>query len=310
MQSYTGSGAYCYANSLHMCLRAAGAGVDLPAPGFLECLTVMPFGASYLRLPAGATAFLSPITTDPDAGITLALNALGWTCDEWGGDNADEALACLRDGLAHGPVLLGPLDNGFLPYYPGYKGEPGGDHYVVALAIEGEAVRLHDPAGYPYAVAPLADALMAWRADSVEYQHIPYRMRARFRQTEARTRANAIARTLPHIRAHLTADPGGPIKYGGRRALQLLADDLRGPDAARFGPLLTRFHLPLAARRALDAAAFLADAGHPEAAALLDRKARCCGAAQLPAARGDYDAVAVTVDEIAAIHEAIAAVLA
>jgi len=41
--SFTGNGAYCYANTLHMTLLAAG-GVSaaVPEPGFLECATVMP----------------------------------------------------------------------------------------------------------------------------------------------------------------------------------------------------------------------------------------------------------------------------
>jgi hypothetical protein len=51
MTSYTGNGAYCYANSLYMALREAGAAADeLPEPGFIECLTTMPFGTLYLRV--------------------------------------------------------------------------------------------------------------------------------------------------------------------------------------------------------------------------------------------------------------------
>jgi len=74
---HTGSGEYCDVNNLHICLRAAGAGTDLPDPGFLECLAVMPFGARYFRLLDGSVALLSPITIEPDAGLTLALDALG-----------------------------------------------------------------------------------------------------------------------------------------------------------------------------------------------------------------------------------------
>jgi len=307
--AYTGSGEYCYANSLHMCLRAAGAGANLPDPGFLECLTVMPFGAGYFRLSEGAFALLSPITIDPDAGLTLALETLGWTYDEWQGDDADDAMAHLRVGLTHGPVLLGPLDMGYLPYYPDYRREPGSDHHVVALAVEGECVRLHDPAGYPYAALPVPDFLTAWRADSIDWQHGSYRMRAHFRPTTPRNRAEMIACTLPHIAAALTADPGGPIRYGGIRALRFFADDLRGPDAACFGQSLTRFLLPLTARRALDGAAFLAEAGRTDGAVLLDRKARRCGDAQLLAVRGDYEAVAAIVDEFAEIHAALATML-
>jgi hypothetical protein len=44
MLSYTGSGSYCYANSLHMSLLGAGTSSDeVPSPGFLECLTMVPY---------------------------------------------------------------------------------------------------------------------------------------------------------------------------------------------------------------------------------------------------------------------------
>ena len=62
-----------------MCLGAAGFDA-VPGPGFLECLTTMPFGAGYIRLEQGALPLLSPVTVDPDAGLTRALAALGWTC--------------------------------------------------------------------------------------------------------------------------------------------------------------------------------------------------------------------------------------
>lgn len=52
MVPYVGSGDYCYANSLHMSLLGSGASPDtVPSPGFLECLTTMPFGYTYLTRP-------------------------------------------------------------------------------------------------------------------------------------------------------------------------------------------------------------------------------------------------------------------
>ncbi len=213
---YSGSGAYCYANSLHMCLRAAG--FDLvPEPGFLECLTTMPFGAGYIRLEQGALPLLSPVTVDPDTGLTRALAALGWTCREGKGGDEAEALARLREGLTHGPVVLGPLDMGYLSYRPDCAHGPGADHHIAVLALEDDHALVHDPDGYPYAVLPLADLLTSWQADSIAWKRGAYRMRYAFRQERQRSREDMIARTLPLIRENLLADPGGPVEYGGGR---------------------------------------------------------------------------------------------
>lgn len=79
---YTGKSEYCYANSLHMCLLAAGfAAGELPEPGFLECLTTLPFGSMYERLEDGPLFFPSPIAMSPDTGLDRALDTLGWSCE-------------------------------------------------------------------------------------------------------------------------------------------------------------------------------------------------------------------------------------
>jgi len=302
---YTGSGAYCYANSLHMCLQAAGAGDTLPEPGFLECLTTMPFGAGYLRFGDGAVALPSPITVDPDTGLTRALDALGWACDEWSGDDADEALARLRAGLARGPVLLGPLDMGYLSYRPDCERAPAGDHHIVALDLSDEHLRVHDPDGYPCAVLPLDDVLVAWRAESIDWKHGAHRLRAAFHPERPRSRREAIARTLPLIRQALTADPDGPLDYGGAQAAALLAADLRGDEAARRRPGLVSFFLPLAVRRRLDGAQFFREAGLSKAACILDDQALRWGQAQTFALQERYDAVAACVDDVAAGDRAL-----
>ncbi len=306
---YSGNGAYCYANSLHMCLQAAGAGDTLPDPGFLECLTTMPFGAGYLRIGDDAFALPSPIVVDPDVGLTRALAALGWTCTEWSGDDADEALARLRAGLDHGPVLLGPLDVGYLSYRPECGHAPDGDHHIVALGLADDYLRVHDPDGYPCAALPLDDFLVAWRAESIEWKHGAHRLRAAFRAEQPRSRREAIARTLPLIQAALMADPDGPIEYGGAQALELLVADLHGGDAARRQRGLVSFFLPLAARRRLDGARFLREAGMPEAATILDDQAMAWGRAQTLALRERYRDVARYVDEVATGDYALARLL-
>ena len=77
MLAYVGSGDYCFANSLHMSLLGSGAPSEsLPSTGFLECLTTLPFGYTYLK-DAELFFFSGP---NPDLGLTRAIATLGWEC--------------------------------------------------------------------------------------------------------------------------------------------------------------------------------------------------------------------------------------
>ena len=303
---YTGNAAYGYANSLYMALRESGAApTELPEPGFLECLTTMPFGTDYLRVGRDLLVYFSSPLANPDQGLSTALDALGWECREERDGTAEAALARLGEAAARGPVLAGPLDMGALGYMPQHAQLSGSDHFVVVLGVEGERVRLHDPDGYPCVAMPAVEFLRAWRAERVRYAQTPYAMRSGFRQTRRPTREAMIARTLGAARAGLAADPGGPDRYGGPRAFRLLAADLRGAMAKRLGGHLTSFALPLAARRSHDAAAFLREAGHAEAAGLFERKAQCFGEAQYWAVQERWTDTADLMEALADLEGAL-----
>jgi hypothetical protein len=307
---YTGNGAYGCANSLYMALRASGAPRDeLPEPGFLECLTVMPFGTLYLRVGRELLVFFSSPLVNPDQGLSTALDALGWECRDEREGSAEEALARLGEAAARGPVLAGPLDMGALGYMPHHAQVSGSDHFVVVLGVEGERVRVHDPEGYPCAGMPAVEFLRAWKAERVRYAQAPFTMRSAFRQTRHPAREEMIARTLAVIRTHLAADPGGPDQFGGPRAFRLLAADLRGAVAKRLAGHLTSFALPLAARRSHDAAAFLREAGRAEAASILERKARCFGEAQYWAVQERWADAADIVEAVADLEDSLIHVL-
>lgn len=207
-------------------------------------------------------------------------------------------------------MLVGPLDLGYLSYNPRARYLAGGDHFVVALRFSSDGgVLLHDPYGYPYALLPVEELLTAWRADSVAYKRGPYTMRSAFRQVQPVDRPAMIQRTLPLLRATLTTDPGGPVAFGGPAAVhQLIADLGDSPFQPALG-FLTYFAIPLAARRRVDAARFLAEAGNTAAARLLDEQARWWGHAQTFAVRGDRPALAKVVEHIAAAESKLADVL-
>jgi hypothetical protein len=106
--NFSGNSAYCYSNSLRMCLQHGGM-ADVPAVGFLEAFTGMPFGACFLDLDQ-PMFFASPAGTEPHEGLSRALATLGWSCQLWQGDEPEAAQAKLIEALQSGPVLVGPAD--------------------------------------------------------------------------------------------------------------------------------------------------------------------------------------------------------
>jgi hypothetical protein len=200
---HVGISAYCYANALFMALASAGENVDaLGDVGFLECLTMQPFGCLLVHTGENWLPLFSSADIDPDRGMTHALAALGWTClDERGGDAASAA-ARLRRSVRHGPALAGPLDMSLLAHNPRYAGAIGADHFVLVLEVtekRDQNVRFHDPGGFPFATLPLEQFVLAWRAERVGYPDAPYVLRSAFVRVEPRSRAEAIECALPGI---------------------------------------------------------------------------------------------------------------
>jgi hypothetical protein len=297
--SYNGNGAYCYANSLYMSLLGAGADAkDLSDTSFLECLTGGPFGKLYLQIENSPLIFFNSPISNPDLGLNRAIELLGWVCQKWYGDDSQEALARLREAVQVAPVLIGPVDQGYLSYYPDYHHSSGYDHFVVALTVDEDFVQVHDPGGYPCAMLPVQDFLEAWRAESVEYKRGSYTLRSHFRQVTHPHRYDTIQQALPFLQAAVQANPGGPVAYGSVEALQMLVNDLCGPVHFSISNSLVQFVLPLASRRSLDAAAFLREAGKLEAAACMDRQALLTGQAQYLAVHQQWHAVGGVVEQL------------
>ena len=299
--TYVGDSAYCYANSLAMCLRAVGTN-RIPEPGFLECLTTMPFGALYLRQDDQPLLLFSSPGVTPETGLDRALTCLGWICDERRGGDPIDTIAWLREVAPRGPVLAGPVDLGCLSYAPGHQYLAGVDHCVVVLGVEDDVVRLHDPRGYPCVTIPVPDFVEAWRAEKVSYPHAPFTARTNFRTNTRRDRQAMIRAALPIIRASVAADPGGPVAFGSVRALRLAAENLRGGAPTSLAGHLVHFALPLAARHSVDASAFFEEAGIFNGAAFLEQQARWFGEAAYPARQDHWEEVARLLEQIASLH--------
>ncbi|MFB4267595.1 hypothetical protein [Nonomuraea sp. GTA35] len=287
MLTYTGSGPYCYANSLAMMLGPAS-----PGAGVIETLTGSPFG---MQLVGGSQPFFDPYGWDPELGLDAAVALLGWSCERSHGGTAEEALERLR---AAGPALVGPVDMALLSYTPG----GGGDHYVVVLAVEGDTVVLHDPHGHPFATLPATDFLAAWRAESVEYLDTSYVMRTGFVRVRDTSVERALRDCLPAAVRWLEGRddlPVPPGTLGGAAAALRLAEQVEGGLAGQARGMLVHFGVRVGVRRLADAATCLAGLGLAEPAAVAREQARVLGALQHPLVTGDDEAVAAGLRRLA-----------
>jgi hypothetical protein len=180
---------------------------------------------------------------------------------------------------------------------------------VVALALEGDRVRLHDPQLYPFAVLPLPDLMHAWSAKGIAYAAAPYTLRCGFRVTRPVSESDMLARTLETAREMAVGVPAGPVAFGGALAFGRAAAVLRDGPPEPFTGMLVYFGLPLGARRCGDAAGFFERIGKPGAACRMIEKGDAYGEAQYHAARRDWATTADVFDRLARIETQFATAL-
>jgi hypothetical protein len=254
---------YCLIRCLNMVL--AHQGHDYPV-AWLECVSGEPFGFVYIR--GDTEPFAVVGYAYHEAGQHL-LRALGYDYSfTSAGENDATALATLDATVRAGPVAVGMLDMGYLTYAPDHERARGADHAVVVLARRPDAVIVHDPAGYPAAVLPLADFLQAWQRDI--YTGKPYGLWRIGAQREAPSADAILDGAIAHARALYTrsdeAVAPGVMAHYGPQALRLLAEDLRAQPERRLGAL-PYFNWRVSGQRCVDGAMFLR-ARLPEAAAI------------------------------------------
>jgi hypothetical protein len=304
---YIGNGAYCYANSLAMLLSTVGASHD---PGYLECLTAVAIGALSMETPKGPIPFFS--IGLPDQGVTLALQHLGYAFDRASCSPGDDpagsiSLGKLRQALASGPVLVGPLDMSQLTYMPNHERLVGADHFVVLYSMDHEHVFLHDPAGFAYVALPLNDFRRAWRAENIEYRPDlypsgAYSMWWNVRQTRQPSTAEVFALTDQQIQRQLRWQREYGDHRFGSTMIRQLAEQVRTGVPDYFRGQLGHFALPLGARRCADFAQFYAPYDQ-ERAQIKEAQGRCFGTAFVAFVQQDYERLSTALHEIAN-HEA------
>jgi hypothetical protein len=230
---------------------------------------------------------------------------LGWTAELWQGDDSEAALNALKEALKTGPVLIGPLDMGFLPYDPNHRSKRGGDHFIVALKMAGDFVQVHDPQLYPFVKLPVSDLLRAWYAKDLGYPTHAYTLRYEFREQHSLSHDEMLWATLHSAQELIHATSTIPVMYGGAVAFKMAADVLQTHPSAAFTGLLTHFALPLGARRCLDAANFFRQVDKTEMARLMVEKAEAFGQAQYEASQGNWEATANLFNYLAEVETRI-----
>ncbi|MEU5155836.1 hypothetical protein [Glycomyces sp. NPDC021274] len=301
---YTGSGHYCYANSLAMVL-----GPDSPGPGVLEVLTGSPFG---MQLLDGTTPFFDPAGWEGDIALDAACTAWGFACLRESGGTPEDAAGRLRAAGPGEPLLVGPVEMGLLTHAPG-RGTPWeADHYVVVLGVEDDLVRFHDPAGYPFATLPVEQFVAAWRTDTLPYG-TSFTSRRAFMRIRETTAAQAVREAIPTAISWLRGDHDHPVSAGtlaNREAAERLADLCEDGMPDKMRSQLVDFAVAVGTRRLADAGACLAAAGADEASAITARQARLVGGLQYDLTAGRTGAAAESLRALAPTYGELADALA
>ncbi|MFB0538128.1 MAG: hypothetical protein ACETWR_24465 [Anaerolineae bacterium] len=243
--------------------------------------------------------------TPPDIGVSEALKLLGFECTEKSRPEAEPApLEELRTDLTKSPAVLGPLDMGYLSYFP--WSEPGVDHFVMAYAMDEDEIHLHDPAGFPHVSLPLDQLERAWKAERIGYRRDYYRYWTLPKRVHHPTEGEIYGRALQYFRSgYQYADDLAARESWttGHEAILTCADHVRGGEVSppEVGHMVG-FAFKLGATRALDFATFFGfrDA---ELATLKRRQAKLFGRCHTLAVRKEWSSLADILQELAGVEE-------
>jgi len=230
-----------------------------------EALTGVPYGVSSRT--SDANRLLIP-WLDPDRGLDAALEVLGiqFEVSAWPADaDGFAALDLLYHWLSHGPVLLGPLDMGYLPYFFHAHLYRGCDHYVVAMNRQADGrLEIRDSEGFDRVWITAEELVQPWRGECVPEGRGSFIMRrilpvgSRLPVSHFLPTESALRRALKRAGMLLQASAAAP--HSGATAYKLLADnenDIMDWPAARRSLtylLPTRIQRNLSALTVLEAA--------------------------------------------------------
>jgi len=280
-----------------------------PLP-FLECLTTVPFGFVYIPINGGGFAVNG---YNPHDGVERALKALQYKLEFKCFESSEEALSFLRVALENEPVLIGPVDMGFLVYDPYCKFKKGGDHYLVALKMEKDYVIVDDPDGYLHVPIPIDDFVKAWTAEAIKYKRGSYSLwlikeKHGTPQTE-RLYKDALVLGLQNLKeeSRRFVEKNADF-YTGPTAIKNLAENIRRYRSRRWLRFYATFTFRVSAQRCFDSATFIKEAPFQNeylqnASETRMKQAGLYGKCQLEAAQLKFSKVAKTLEEISQLED-------
>jgi len=279
-----------------------------PLP-FLECLTTVPFGFVYIPIDGGGFAVNG---YNPHDGVARALKALQYTCEFKCFESSEEALSFLGDALESKPVLIGPVDMGFLVYDPYCKFKKGADHYLVALRMEKDHVIVNDPDGYLHVPIPIKDFVKTWEAEAIKYKKGSYslwliREKQGAPQTE-RLYRDTLVLGLQNLKEKSRRFLGDATFYTGPIAIKKLAENIRRYRSRRWLRFYATFTFRVSAQRCFDSATFIKEAPFRndyllKASETRMRQACLYGKCQLEASQLKFSRVAKILEEISTLED-------
>lgn len=301
---FAGEMSYCLIKSLKMVLDHRGH--DYPL-AWLEVVSGEPFGFVYIR--DKQSFFAVDGYAYHRAGEHL-LRTLNYEYTYTGSPDDTAALASLEEALQSGPVAVGMLDMGYLTYMPEHQQLHGVDHAIVVLALQPDAVIVHDPAGYPAVPLPLNDFLEAWKRDI--YTGKPYGLWQIGKRGQAPTKEEIWQKTLARARENFAWEaeelfPGGPMALYGPTAMRTLAADLRDWPQIGLGPL-PYFSWRVSGQRCQASAVFLREK-LPAASAIRWEESLLYGQLQQASSVLKRDALPVLLERLAELEERFIAAL-
>ena len=303
--SYIGSAKYCYADSVAMMLDSINEHIS---PSVIEVLTGVGLGA-YLE--SDGLLFFSGLTGMPDIGISKAMEILGFGFEEKFSERSDiDPFQTLEHDLRNSNAILGPLDMSYLVYIPGHQYMRGSavDHFVLAYGTDGDKLYLHDPAGYPHVSITRPEMLLAWQAETITYRRGYYRYWVSPQRIASPSEIEVYHQALRFFKAIYGESSAKGVKKDiaiGRDVILMVSDRIEAEALSQEEMVhLSRFALPLGAKRALDFASFFG----PYSRTLADlkyRQSRLFGEAHSCLLRRDWKGTAHQFRQLADLEDKI-----
>lgn len=299
---YLGNSAYCYSNSTAMLLASIGENI---ASSLIEVVGGVGIGA--YALPETNITFLSGFSGLPDKAISRALKTLGFDFKEQAKDNPDNPpFEEIREILKTSPVVLGPLDMGYLIYDPDHEYHYGVDHFVLVYDIKGNEAFLHDPVGFPNVSIPLGKLALAWKAEKIQYKEGYYRYWTLPKRVGNPTEEEIYKQSIKNFQdIYLTGEKYAKLKNRviDYDAIILMVENIEKEllKPSEKG-MLTGFVFPLGARRSSDFSDFFRPYNQ-ELSDIKAKQSRQLGTCHTQAVAGNWNEVAKTLKEFAELEK-------